>query len=71
MDNRSPITDALKRLLVEVDADTGKTNWELLMEVIQEKAKGGDDRFAKLLKRAKAIQAANPQYTRGGQAGNE
>lgn len=68
MSSRTPITDALKKLLAEVNAETGKTNWESIMDVIKEKADSGDAQFAKLLDRAKAIQAANPEYARGEQA---
>jgi hypothetical protein len=63
MKNRTPITDALKRILTEIDAETGKTNRELIMEVLKQKADSGDVRFIKMLERAKAVQAANPQYT--------
>jgi hypothetical protein len=66
--SQTPITDALKKLLAEVNADTGETNWELIMDVVKEKADSGDARFAKLLERAKAVQDANPEYTRGEQA---
>jgi len=62
MSSQTPMTDMLKKVLAEVNTDTGKTNWELILEVVKEKADSGDSRFAKLLERAKGVQDANPEF---------
>ena len=67
MDGESLVSDAIKRKLAEVDQATGKTSWEKLMETIQEKAASGDTRFAKLLTKARAIEAEHPEFKRSGE----
>ena len=62
MRSKTPITDALRKMLGEVDADTGKTHWESIMDVLKTKAAEGDGQSVKLLKRAEGIQAANPAF---------
>ena len=65
MSRKTPLTDALHNLLAEVDAETGKTNWQKILDVLREKAASGDAKARKLLKRAESISARDPELTGG------
>lgn len=55
MDPLGILGESLKHVLTEIDARSGRSNWDGWLEVLRAKAQAGDPKAAELLERSRRL----------------